>query len=539
MTASPTVPESRERPEGEYRLRTVVPAATLSLLVVALIGSVALAGLQRPFSGFFWVNGTGSVTAVFSGTPAAAADLRRGDTIVAIGGIATRLSVRRALDAYAAPAIGDTLVLSVLRSGEVRSVEVRMIAPPFLERLHGLGMLFIALCLALLGFTVWAHKPYDRTVVLFLMFTHSLAALVTVGWLAMLCRPWAFLWLSLCLALGSAVGLHFHFHFPAPRRFRGRCALLLALYAIALALPLLYLPGWNRDVDIQWYFLTLNAGRAYAALATLLGLGMLIRAYRSGTSEANRRRIRLVVFGTVGGVSPAAGLSVVPEILGRDRAFFVPYELTLPFLLLIPVAYVAAIQRHNLLRLERLVHRGVVHLVLLSTLALVYLGLGVGLPRLLPWTDRPWLRGLVVLLIAMLFAPLRDRLQRVADRLIYGGWYDYAAVLGEITQALSGVVDADTLSELLGKRLARTLHLRHAALLMGGKASELRPSENDGWLSVDAMQPTPLPFGKLFLASSAAVGDDRQGARGGVHRSRFIGERSMSQTDPDQYQGTG
>jgi len=56
---------------------------------------------------------------------------------------------------------------------------------------------------------------------------------------------------------------------------------------------------------------------------------------------------------------------------------------------------------------------------------------------------------------------------------------------------------------------------------------------------VDAMQPTPLPFGKLFLASSAAVGDDRQGARGGVHRSRFIGERSMSQTDPDQYQGTG
>ena len=484
--------EDRRRTARWGERLTLPLTAALSLSVLGLVVATAVIALGRSFGGFFWVRGTGSVTYVLPGTPAFAAGLGRGDVILTIGGEPTWLSVRRSIAASSAPAIGETLVLSVLRGGEVRTIGVRMVPPPLLERLHTLEILSIALCLALLGFLVWAHKPNDPVVMLFLLFTHSIAALIAVGWLTDICRPWAFLGFDLCLCLSSAAGVHFHLRFPRRLGFAGTRWLVLGLYGLAFCVPLVYLPGLRKDVDVDWYFLASGAARGYAVLATIAGAGLLLHAYRQAASEEDRRRIRLVVLGTVLGVAPTAGLSLLPEILDRNRGFFVPYELTLPFLLLIPAAYVAALQRYDVFRLERLVHRGVVHLVLLSMLATLYLALGVGVPRLLPWTDRPITRGLVALFIAVLFAPLRDRLQALADRLFYGGWYDYGAVLGEMTQALSGVVDADTLAGILGSRLARTLRLEGASLLLPTPEEGLAVVESDGWPGDRAPSP-PLP----------------------------------------------
>jgi hypothetical protein len=212
----------------------------------------------------------------------------------------------------------------------------------------------------------------------------------------------------------------------------------------------------------------LNAAQAYCVAAVLGVAALLLSAYRATPSAEARRRIRLVVFGTVLACAPTAVLSILPEILGRGRPVLVPYAFTLPFLLLIPICYTLAIQRHNLLRVERLANRGVVHVVVFGVLAFVYVALAVGLPWLWPWADGPLTRGLIVLVVAILFGPTRGRLQRVADRVVYGGWYDYRSVLGEVTQGLAGLVDADTLADLLGRRLPQILHLEGAALLLHG-----------------------------------------------------------------------
>jgi signal transduction histidine kinase len=426
-----------------------------------------------------------------AGTPASAAGLRRGDVIHAIDGEPTRLSVRRSIAAYAAPAAGETLALSVLREAEPRSVEVRMISPPLLGKLYRLEFPAIAFCFAVLGFLVWARKPQDPTVVLFLLFTQSLAALIAVGQLNAMCRPLAFLWFNLCLGLYSATIVHFHLTFPRLRRFPGRRGGILGLYALALLLPCLYLPGLREDVDVHWYFLALNAARLYSVLATLSAAGLLLHGYRGTSSEEDRRSIRLVVFGTVLACAPSLGLSLLPEIFQAERTLLA-YELTLPFLLLIPLAYVAAIHRYDLLRLERLVHRGVLQLVLLLALALLYLALAIDLPRWLPWSDRPLARALLALSIAFLFAPLRDRLQRLTDRLFYGGWYDSRSVLSEITKGLDGIVTAEKLVAALARRLAQTLHLDGAGLLLRGSEGKLGAVEGSEWPK-EAASSSPLP----------------------------------------------
>jgi S1-C subfamily serine protease len=113
----------------------VVAAGAASLYVLALIVFTIWTGMRRPLTGLFWVRGTGSVRGVMPGTPAAAAGLRRGDVILSVDGVPARLSVRRSIEAYTAPAAVEKLAVSVLREGRVRSVDLRMVPPPALGRL--------------------------------------------------------------------------------------------------------------------------------------------------------------------------------------------------------------------------------------------------------------------------------------------------------------------------------------------------------------------------------------------------------------------
>jgi signal transduction histidine kinase len=456
----------------------VVPVVSgLSLLVLGIVLTTTWTSLGQPFSGLTWIEGTGVVAAVSPGSPADAAGLREGDVILQIGGWPTT-SVRRSSAAWAAR-IGETVPVVFHRGGELRSSAIRMAAASLVERLDRLEAPFIALCFALLGFGVWAHKPYDRTVLVFLLFTYSIALLLAVGWLSRLGLPFVFLGYIALLGLTSAVVVHFHLLFPRPRAFPRR--LPGALYVLAVVPPLLYLPGLRQETDVGWYTLASDAAAAYLLAGVLAGAGLLADAYRTAASEEERRRVRLVVVGTVLGAAPGVALSLLPETVGAARRFFVSWELTIPFLLLLPIAYVLAIQRHDLLRVERLANRGVVHLVVFGIVVGLYVALALGLPLLAPWADGPVLRALIVLLVALLFGPMRRRLQKAADRFFYGGWYDYRSVLGETTRALAAIVDADTLADLLGRRLPQILRVEGASLLLPGGELGLEEASGSGW----------------------------------------------------------
>jgi signal transduction histidine kinase len=466
-----------ERSLADVKGRLAPLVAGLSLAVLGVVLATVWISLRQPFSGLFWIEGTGVVTGVFPGSPAAAAGLRAGDVILELGGWPTS-SVRRST-AASSSRIGETLPVTFRRDGAVRSSAIGMVGPPTLARLHRLEAPLIALCFALLGFAVWAHKPYDRTVVMFLLFSYSIALLLAAGSLSSLGLPGAFLGYIGLMSVTAAVAVDFHLLFPRARAVPGR--LRAGLYTLALVPPVLYLPGLLQDADLEWYTLALSAATAYFVAGVVALAALLSRAYRTTSSEEERRRVRLVVFGTALGSAPGIALSLLPEVLSHDRRFFVPWEVTLPFLLLIPVAYVVAIQRHDLLRVERLANRGVVHLIVFSTLVVVSVAVALALPRLAPWTDGPIASTLVVLLVALLFGPMRRRLQKVADGVVYGGWYDYRSVLGEMTQGLAGIVDADTLADLLGRRLPQILRVEGASLLLPGGDVGLEEASGSGW----------------------------------------------------------
>src|SRR5207245_360490 len=61
----------------------------------------------------------------------------------------------------------------------------------------------------------------------------------------------------------------------------------------------------------------------------------------------------------------------------------------------------------------------------------------------------PLLQLAVVLLIAVLFQPLKEHLQRALDRYVYRRRYDYHNAVRTATRKISGLLDLDSLVQYL------------------------------------------------------------------------------------------
>src|SRR5207248_19288 len=120
--------------------------------------------------------------------------------------------------------------------------------------------------------------------------------------------------------------------------------------------------------------------------------------------------------------------------------------------MLIPLSFGFAMLRSRLWEIDHIINRTLVYATLTAALALVYVGLVIGLQALL--------RGLInqgsgvaivisTLAIAALFQPLRRLIQRIIDRRFYRSKYDAAKTVAAYSATLRHEVDLEQLREHL------------------------------------------------------------------------------------------
>ena len=141
---------------------------------------------------------------------------------------------------------------------------------------------------------------------------------------------------------------------------------------------------------------------------------------------------------------------------GDSPLVLIVQEISVISFILIPIAIGIAILRYRLYDIDVVINKTVVYGALAAFITLVYVGIVVGIGTLIGQGDRPNL-GLSILataIVAVAFQPVRERVQRFANRLVYGKRATPYEVLSHFAERMASTYLADELLPQMARILA-------------------------------------------------------------------------------------
>ncbi len=400
------------------------------------------------------------------------------------------------------------LTLALLVYASVRTLQavyfVRS-APRALSTLDALP-LPVALVFWATSLSVWIFHHRHRTTQLFFLTSQMIAALLALNTMpasALADTPWRTVLFWLLFIAVAPLALHFFTLFPYQTPTALRRYLLAPAYGMALLLILMFLLTHWTSPTYRRLFGELS--RVYVAVTFVVALFVAFRRWKGATPRALRYR-RLLAMGVILGITPALFLSFIPEIVLGIR--LVEYPWTLLFLVALPLTYAFALRTGKLGQVDWVLSRTLAHLVLSGMFLLIYLVLFLWLDNRFSFmreTSPLVVAGLAVVAAAF-FSPARRALLYLADRFLYGGWYDYRATLQELSQRLRGIIRLDDLANLLVDRLRQVLRLQGALFLLNN-GDHLVPVRAAGVLDGQSLLPLPSdgPVGTFLVRAGRPI----------------------------------
>jgi signal transduction histidine kinase len=374
-----------------------------------------------------------------------------------------------------------------------------------------------------------------------LMFVFAIPAYATVGAVVATLRPknavgWLCLTLSLLLALvgmqpgagafdlpwyivDSIQGLALHLTVPPlpatlmllvfpegrlpSRRWWAVVGIALVGYALTtLEVFLPYSPGAYTAAGLLG-----EVGTWISLAALVASVAAVVLRWRRNRGQ-ERQQIKWLVY--------VAALTVVAMLGGVASAYawgayyyfkaLAAVALAAGLGLGIPLAIGAAILRYRLYDIDVLINRTLVYGALTACVVGVYVLVVGGFGALLQARGNLAVSLLATALVAVMFQPLRSRLQRGVNRLMYGERDDPYAVISRLGRRLEAAIAPETVLPTIAETIAQALKLPYAAILL---------KEGEGFRSAAAygsptVEPEVLPLmyqreevGRLVLSPRA------------------------------------
>jgi len=317
--------------------------------------------------------------------------------------------------------------------------------------------------LVYLGIGVWVfrYRGYERPGQSFALFC-AFVALVT-GTLFDLNTTHIFtrIWTA-AMPLAAAALVHLGMVFPEEGSLTRRWpALRFFPYPIAIVLTLIA-QIYLYDANDPWAYITYWRWiYAFLALALLTIFALMFYARARTVSGIVRQQVRIILVGSL-----LAFLPIVVYMILAGLAFRVTFYTTLylPPLVIFPLFIAYAILRYKLLGMDLVISRGLAYTILVAAVAGAYILVltvvgrtaGINLAG-----SSPLLLALFVVILILVFNPLREAAERLADRLLGRQRVDYRSALQDYSHEL--VATPLELPAILKRLLAQIEPVSHSA----------------------------------------------------------------------------
>jgi len=303
--------------------------------------------------------------------------------------------------------------------------------------------------------------------------------------------------------------VHFALVFPRPHPFvAGHKWVVRTLYVVPLALYAVYLAATRSTAvsTLAWLGEWNTGERATEVTCALVAAGAAVLSYRSSRNDpVARQQWRWILFGF--GLSGTAFLlmGLLPEIVTR-RAL-VDWNLVCMFGLPIPIGLAVAVLRYHLFDIDLVLNRALVYGALSASVVGIYLLVVGYIGSLFHIVDDLPISLVATGVVAVLFQPLRERLQRTVNRLMYGERDEPYAVLSRLGRRLEATLAPEAILPTVVETVAQALKLPYAAVILNspdGPATVAGQGRPAGELLVLPLVYQGEPLGELRVAARAS-----------------------------------
>ena len=427
------------------------------------------------------------------------------DQLVAIGGKEVR-NAKDVAQVLSNHKVGDKISLTYQKSnGEKITTEINLIAFPATDKIRYFYFPYI-IGVIYLVISLWMTKLRlsDQSGRAFILFSTSFALSVGLLFDTYTTHYFTILWFfAIALAGGALLDLSFNFprelELAKKHPFLRSAGYLIALVLTLIALPSTYNLQSPTDYIARWQLIY-----GFTGFSILFFIGILF--YRSYTDKSpiSKQQIKMTWWGLAFSFAPI-GIWLFVSFFHTMN--FIPYLLgaTIGF----PIIMGYAILRYRIFKIDYIAGRGILvaSLTLLTAAgyALLIWGIGLITGSQIP-ANNPWAIGALVALLAFAIHPLRDRLQKNIDTILFRGKHAFQQQLQYFSKKITNAKDLQKIAEALqeainGSLMPAILHIyvldtssnQYIAMEYEGKpTSDIRFTENSTLVKMLAAEKTPL-----------------------------------------------
>lgn len=333
--------------------------------------------------------------------------------------------------------VGDSVEVNLLHNGYIVKVQLLLTKPTSSTLINRITPIPIAVLIWSLCLLVPLFSVMEKKAIFFFLFFQSVTTMLILGNITAFGPEWSrLLFNSLILFIGP-LAIYTHCLLIDTHQTRICKFASITLSTIAIFLWLIHIFSTQIDQILRNFDSSLRSLRyLWLAVSVVLLLAILIQQYINQINAENKYKIKIIIGANFLGISPLLIFSLVPQAL--FSYCLIPYEITLLFILILPLGYGFLVFRHQYLNLEKYINRSIAYLLILLITAIIYSGFYLLIYETIHSESiKPLLNWALLILLALFAHPLYNVLFKRVQKLLYGDWYDYQSAVKHVSQAIN------------------------------------------------------------------------------------------------------